>query len=107
MVRFPDGLDVVRGEWFQGSDVEKVIIPNSVTSLGHYAFYQCTQLREVVFEPNSSLRTIGSHCFVRCQLREIFIPKSLRAIGEMAFYGCKNLSSLRFEDGSELSYVGF
>lgn len=64
-------------------------------------------MREVVFEPNSGLRTIGGHCFIGSQLKEIVIPKSLRVIGEMAFYDCKSLSSLRFEDGSELSHVGF
>ena len=51
----PNGLKAVGNWWFSGSDIEKVIIPNSVESLGESAFYRCEQLREVVFEPGSRL----------------------------------------------------
>ena len=59
------------------SSVEKVVIPNSVESLGNSVLYQCEQLHEIVFEPDSRLRNIGDCCFTGSGLRKIVIPKNV------------------------------
>lgn len=106
VVRIPDGLEVVDDGSFGESDIEKLIIPNTVRELGREAFVECKKLREVVFEPGSQLETIGYCCFSHCMFEKITIPKSVRRIEECAFCGCKRLRSLVFEEGSQLQYVG-
>ena len=105
VLRFPDGLDFAESGWFRGSDVEKVVVPSSVTTLGWELFKDCARLREVVFEPDSRLKRIAFRCFENCGITEIVIPKSVRFIGQRAFAGCQNLSSLRFEEGSRISRI--
>lgn len=93
-------------EWFFGSDIEKVFIPNTVRVLGENAFAYCEKLREVVFEPGSRLNTIKCSCFYGCGLEEVVVPKSVREIEGFAFYYCEHLHSLTFEEGSKLVHVG-
>ena len=88
VLRLPNGLKGVGNLWFSGSDIEKVIIPNSVESLGESAFSECKQIHEIIFEPGSCLKSIGDCCFAGSGLREIIIPKSISSIGKSAFHNC-------------------
>ena len=68
-------------------------IPNSVTSIGSYAFSGCTGLTSVTI-PNS-VTSIGSNAFNECSgLTSITIPNSVTSIGESAFYKCSKLTSV-------------
>ena len=59
-------------------------IPNSVTSIGSYAFYDCDGLTSITI-PNSVI-TIGECAFRGCDgLTSITIPNSVTSIGEKAF----------------------
>ena len=75
-----------------------LVIPDSVTNIGDYAFKGCISLAEVVI-PNS-VTNIGKFAFSRCKsLTEIILPDSVTRIGDSAFYGCKSLCSLVIPDG--------
>ena len=83
------------------SGLTSVTIPNSVTSIGNYAFDECRGLTSVTI-PNS-VTSIGSSAFTFCRgLTSVTIPNSVTSIGSLAFYGCNqlktvyNLSSLTF-----------
>ena len=102
----PKGLEVVGDSWFIISDIEKLIIPNTVRELGDTAFANCGELREVVFEPGSRLESIEKFCFSNCGIECMTIPKSVTVIGANAFYYCKCLRSLKFEERSQLKHVG-
>ena len=52
-LRLPDGLETVRSKFFERTDIEKLFISSSIRKLGPGAFYNCKQLREVVFESGS------------------------------------------------------
>ncbi|OFX68411.1 MAG: hypothetical protein A2X12_10110 [Bacteroidetes bacterium GWE2_29_8] len=70
-----------------------VTIPNSVTSIGDFAFYYNTNLKSVTI-PNSVL-TIGNSAFSACtNLKNITIPNSVTSIGDVAFYGCNSLTEI-------------
>ena len=43
-----------------------VTIPSSVTSIGSYAFYNCSSLSSVIFSPNSVLTNIFENAFQGC-----------------------------------------
>ena len=68
-------------------------IPNSVTSIGNYAFSDCSGLTSVTI-PNS-VTSIGYNAFRGCSgLKSVTIPNSVTSIGEYAFYGCSGLTSI-------------
>ncbi len=80
--------------WYSNrSSITNVIINNSVTSIGNYAFSYCTGLTSVTI-PNS-VTSIGKYAFYWCgYLTSITIPNSVTSIGEGAFYGCSSLTSI-------------
>ena len=66
-------------------------IPNSVTSIGNYAFWYCSGLTSVDI-PNS-VTSIGFAAFVGCSgLTSVTIPNSVTSIGSYAFYECSGLT---------------
>ncbi len=75
------------------SSITSVIIPNSVTTIGNYAFYGCSELTTVTI-PNS-ITTIGEDAFSGCSsLTSVTIGNSVISIGNSAFYNCKSLTSI-------------
>ena len=70
---------------------KNTIIPNSVTSIGSYAFQQ-SGLTSITIP--SSVTSIGEHAFSYCGLTSITIPSSVTLIGSSAFSGCSGLTSI-------------
>ena len=68
-------------------------IPNSVTSIGDYAFYNCSHIESITI-PNS-VTNIGDLAFYNCRsLKSIIIPESVTSIGDKALRGCNSLESI-------------
>lgn len=62
-------------------------IPSSVTSIGDWAFYDCSSLTSINI-PNS-VTSIGTFAFYGCSaLTSITIPNSVTSIGSYAFGNC-------------------
>ena len=75
------------------SGLISVIIPNSVTSIENYAFYYCSGLTSVII-PNS-VTSIGAYAFYECRgLTSVTIPNSVTSIGDHAFYECRGMTSV-------------
>ena len=75
------------------------VIPASVTSIGGYAFYDCSSLTSVTI-PNS-VTSIGESAFCNCKsLTSVIIPASVTSIGNRAFRGCISLTSIQVESGN-------
>lgn len=69
------------------------MIPNSVTSIGAFAFVQCSGLTAV--EIPNSVTSIGMSVFSKCSgLTSIKIPNSVTSIGESAFSYCSGLTAV-------------
>jgi hypothetical protein len=65
-------------------------IPDSVSSIGISAFYNCSKLTSVTIP--DSVTTIGNYAFYGCSsLTGITIPDSVTTIGTGAFSGCNEL----------------
>ena len=64
--------------------VKKVVIKDGVTSIGDYAFWNCSNLTSITIP--DSVTSIGKSAFESCsQLASIEIPSSVTSIGERAF----------------------
>ena len=84
--------------------LKSLVIPDSVTNIGDYAFSGCWSLSSVVIP--DSVTSIGDYAFWNCRsLTDIVIPDSVTSIGESAFKNCISLKS--FEIPSSVSGIGF
>ena len=74
-----------------------VVIPNSVTSIGERAFYDCSSLTSITIP--DGVTSIGESAFAYCTgLTSITIPDSVTSIGSEAFFGCSSLTSITILD---------
>ena len=79
--------------FYKCSGLISVNIPNSVTSIGNYAFSGCTGLTSVTI-PNS-VTSIGRSAFQYCTgLTSVTIPNSVTSIGRSVFYWCTGLTEV-------------
>ncbi len=70
-----------------------ITIPESVTSIGNYAFYGCSALTEITLPKR--LTSIGEQAFSHCSaLTSITIPESVNSIGAMAFIYSSSLTDI-------------
>ena len=74
-----------------------------VTGIGDYAFYQLTNVTEVVIP--ETVTFIGKLAFAGCtELTTITIPASVEYIDDCAFAGCTALTTVIFE-GTNVKYI--
>lgn len=74
-----------------------MVIPDSVTSIGDRAFYDCHRLTSISIP--DSVTSIGKEVFSNCSSpTSISIPDSVTSIGEEAFSGCSRLTSISVPD---------
>ena len=79
------------------------VIPDSVTSIGEYAFEFCEALTSVTI--GGSVTSIGDYAFCHCYfLTSVTIPDSVTTIGEGAFYNCEALISVTI--GNSVTTIG-
>ncbi len=85
----------------------RITIPGSVTSIGYSAFYNSTGLTSVTI-PNS-VTSIGSEVFRNCTgLTSVTIPNSVTSIGYSAFYNCTGLTSVTIPNSvTSIGYSAF
>ena len=90
----PNSVTSIGSYAFSGcNNLTSITIPNSVTSIGSYAFSGCDNLTSITI-PNS-VTSIGSYAFSDCyNLTSITIPNSVTSIDYDAFYRCTNLTSI-------------
>ncbi len=76
--------------------IRKVVLPNTVETIGDYCFNSCENLYSINLSNN--LKTIGQGAFGSCySLKEIDLPDSLEEIGSWAFYK-SGLTSIKLPD---------
>ncbi len=78
--------------------ITTVMIESGVTSIGNYAFYNCSSLTSVTIP--ASVTSIGDYAFMNCSsLTSVTIPVGVTSIGNYAFYSCSSLTSVTIPVG--------
>lgn len=90
----PDSVTSIgNGAFYDCDGLTSINIPDSVTSIGNNVFSFCTGLTSIII-PNS-VTSIGDSTFQNCsRLTSIEIPDSVTSIGSSAFYNCDSLTSV-------------
>lgn len=71
-------------------------IPDSITSIGNGAFYNCQYLTDIIIP--DSVTSIGQNAFSYCgSLTSVTIPDSITSIGYRAFADCNSLSTIIYQ----------
>ena len=79
------------------SRLTSITIPDSVTSIGYSAFYGCSGLTSITIP--DSVTSIGGFAFAVCSgLTSVTIGNSVTSIGNSAFRGCSGLTSITIPD---------
>ena len=101
-VNIPDSVTSIGDYAFYDTNLEIIYIPDSVTGIGAYAFSD-TNL-EIIYIPDSVTR-IGWGAFKDCTyLTSVSIGNSVTSIGEKAFAGCTGLTSIDIP--KSVTYIG-
>ena len=80
--------------------LESVTIGNGVTTIGDYAFFDCSALTSITIP--DSVTTIGDYAFSYCgNLTSITIPDSVTSIGSEAFANCLMPTKITFKGTKE------
>ena len=79
--------------YLKGEELTELVIPETVSAVGQYAFYRCQSLTQVTIP--DQVTEVGKAAFRECTgLRQLDMGAGLKTIGEQAFYDCKGLAYL-------------
>lgn len=87
--------------------VRSVYMPDTVTYIGDYAFFDCIALESIVI--SDSVKSIGNSAFSECEnLASVIIGSGVEVIGSYAFEGCTALKSVNIPAAAtEIGYNAF
>lgn len=105
----PDGVSEIGKyafyEYDKMSDIERIVLPSGLTRIDDDAFMNCKKLREVII--SNSVEYLSG--FYGCSsIRSIRIPRGVKTIGDNAFTGCTKLVDAVLPDSvSSIGYAAF
>ncbi len=100
LVILDEGIEIIGNNAFWGTEISQIVIPDSVKSVGNYAFSSCGSLTTVTI--GSGIETILSGTFQNCpNITTIKIKKGLKTIEKDAFNGIKAIPDIFFEGSEE------
>lgn len=97
-VRYVSGTtDIQSRSLYYCKSVQRVWIPDSVTSIGYQAFTNCSSLTGLAIP--AGVTEINNYAFSYCgSLTDITIPDGITSIGDYAFERCRSLSDIKIPD---------
>ena len=102
-IEIGDCVTAIESYAFKGTSIERIIIPETITSFGSSLFYNCTKLKNAVLP--KGITEIYDSMFRGCtSLQSIDIPDGVTRFGDYAFDRCSSLASIILPAG--VTYVG-
>lgn len=87
-------IDVGREAFSHNDKIEKVTLPNTIGQIYRYAFYNCSNLKEVIFL-SANLSKINVAAFHGCSLLDVVkLPQNCTYLASGAFEECGEISKL-------------
>lgn len=81
------------------SSLKWINLPKSLSSIGDYAFANCTNLQNLSFYNQQFLVSIGQHAFDNCtSFTDIYLNDRVLNIGNYAFNNCTNLINIKLSN---------
>ena len=86
-----------KGAFSNCTDLQTLVIPDTVTSIGENAFMNCEFLSSITIP--DSVKCIAGNAFRGCSsLKKIDIPQNATWTGDFSFTGCSSLESITIPD---------
>lgn len=77
-------------DFYGRENLLKIVLPESLSTIGEKAFFGCSSLREIIIPDNVS--TMGSSVFSQCsKLERVNLPKGITVVGGSWFSACDSL----------------
>ena len=102
-VTIGENVEVLPQNFAKDSKIESLFIPKSVTSIGNNAFYNCSELDDVVVESDNNVYDSRDNCNAIIETatntliagsNNAAVPNTVTSIGNGAFYGRSGLTSI-------------
>ena len=78
---------------YHASEVEKIVLPDSIVTIGQYAFNSLHKLKEI--EIPKAVTSFGYAAFSYCDaLKTVTIPENVQTLGVCCFSNCNNLQTV-------------
>lgn len=103
-VTFNEGLQEIEPMAFCNASIEEVILPQSLTQLGEYAFYHCESLTRIDMS-KTQITALPRNLFAYAGIEEVLWPAQLIEIGTQCFLGTARLQ--RAELPVTVRHIGF
>ena len=99
-IEFEEGITQIPTAIFGNTGLEKVKIPDTVTSIGERSFADCTKLEKIIF--SEKIETINGRAFLGCtSLKSVSLPDSITNMDTEIFSDCTSLSSVKLPNKYE------
>ena len=92
-----EGVETIGDNAFCEMVLSDIILPSTINKIGVYAFWRCTNLRNVTL-PNK-ITQIGQYAFDESGIEKIDIPKSMQNLEGRVFGFCRNLVDVFIPEG--------
>ena len=89
--------------WYsRRTQIRKITISEGVTSIGEYAFEECTNVTSISIP--GSVTELNEYCFSACEsMKSITIPQSVTRIADGVFVACEKLTDIYY-GGTDASW---
>ena len=89
----PNNVETISDGAFSGSSLQSITLPDTLHTIGNYAFNSCTSLTSLTLP--DSVESIETSTFNGCtSLSSLTLSSSLQTIGNQAIYNCPELTSI-------------
>jgi len=83
----------------EGADDKFIYLPNSVKNVDTYAFNKAILIEQLHYSENEEVTTVGAYAFVNCsKLHYVVLGENITAIGDYAFAYCEKLKPAHYVD---------
>ena len=107
-ILLPESIESIgESSFYNCMALTDILLPAALQRINSQAFFKCSSLSSVSTSTLSALQTIESQAFASCiNLQSIILPDSLKNIGEYTFSRCESITEITIPDGVTSMGIG-